>query len=133
MGARAAFIASLIGTPYARAGRHCWWLAGLVQAELFGRALPVGPEISPHRRERARLLSGHPERARWACFDLPEDGDLVLMARAPGRDIHCGVYLADRLGVIHTDEPHGVVVDTPLELEQIRRWRLSYYRPNQIA
>lgn len=60
---------------------------------------------------------------------MPSDGDIVLMGRAHGQDIHCGVYLADQRGVIHTDAPHGVVIDTVLELRQSRRWRLSFYRP----
>ena len=130
---RPAFIAGLIGTPYNRAGRHCWWLAGLVEAELFGRTLPIGPEVDPGIRARAALIADHPERHRWHRVDHPDDGDLALLARVPGRDIHCGVYLADRLGIIHTDEPHGVVIDTPLELEQVRRWRIAYHRPNPTA
>lgn len=126
MSDRAAFIAGLIGTPYDKMEHHCWWLVGLVERELAGISLPVAAYAGRH--ERARILAAHPERTRWRQVPRPADLDVVLMARAPGQDIHAGVYLADRRGVIHTDDPHGVVVDTMLELEQSRRWRVSIYR-----
>lgn len=124
---RATLIAELLGTPYDRQDRNCWWLVATVQRELYGRELPIAPYAD--RNERARILGSHPERARWIQVGQPADGAVVLMARVAGKDIHAGVFLADRRAVIHTDEPHGVVLDTPLELEQSRRWRLTFYQP----
>lgn len=121
-------IEQLLGQPYERTGRHCWWLACLVQREVYGRALPLGPETMPSPAGRARLFHGHPARAGWIEHPAPADGTLVLMGRAPGLHIHCGVYLADRGGVIHTDLGHGVVIETLVEL-RTRGWHPSFYRP----
>lgn len=121
-------VGDLLGQPYEAAGRHCWWLAGLVQREIFGRVLPGGPETLPGSATRARLFREHPARGEWREHREPADGDLVLMGRAPGRDIHCGVFLADRGGVIHTDHGHGVVIETLVEL-RARGWYPSFHRP----
>lgn len=128
---RDALLAGLIGQPYDKQTRNCWHVVSEVQRDLFGRELPTSPYADRH--ERARILASHPERARWEQVANPADGDLVLMARAPGQDIHAGVYLADRQAVIHADAPHGVVLDTVLELEQARRWWLSFYRPGETS
>ena len=133
MSDRPAIIAGLLGTPYDKVERHCWWLATLVERDVFGRDLPAGPGADPGRHERSRLLANHPARQEWQAHPAPNDGDLVLMGRVEGKDIHCGVYLADHRGIIHTDEPHGVVIDTVLDLQQVRRWRVSYYRPSISA
>lgn len=119
----------LVGQPYERTGRHCWWLVRLVQHEVFGRTLPGGPAMLPGSASvRARHFRCHPERLAWVEHPAPADGDLVLMGKAPGRDIHCGVWLADRGGVIHTDAGHGVVIETLVEL-RARGWHPSFHRP----
>jgi hypothetical protein len=119
----------ILGLPYEPAGRHCYWLVEFIQDVIFGRALPIGPEVAPSSlAARARILRDHPARADWPEQPHAADGDLVLMGRAPGREIHCGVYLADRGGVIHTDLGHGVVIESLAEL-RARGWRPSFHRP----
>lgn len=121
------YISGLLGTPYDKVERHCWWLVCLVQRDLFGRELGA-PSAYLERHERERVIAASPLRDHWRPVEKPADGDLVLMARAPGRDIHCGVYLADRAGgVIHTDMPHGVVLDGLAELRHVRRWRATMH------
>ncbi|MFD0938993.1 hypothetical protein [Methylobacterium trifolii] len=81
-------------------------------------------------RERARVLACHPARAAWRTISAPVDGALVLMGKVAGAETHCGTWLAEDGGLIlHTDEPHGVALDPPLELAQSRRWRLNYLIP----
>lgn len=70
----------------------------------------------------------------WRRVDAPANGAVVFMTRAghgPERSaIHSGVYLAlDGGGVLHTDNPHGVVFDTLPEM-RARNWAgLSFYIP----
>jgi hypothetical protein len=130
--ARVAYLAALRGLPYDRRERHCWWLASTLQRDLFGRALPLAtPDLVADPRARAAALATRPERARWHELGGPADGALVLMGRTAGRETHCGVYLAasDGGAVWHTDAPHGVVADWPLELARARHWRLTYLLP----
>lgn len=119
------------GRAYDRADLNCWQLASLTQWTLFGRVLPAAdPSLVDDVRERARVLATHPERARWREVESPTDGALVLMGKVVGREDHCGTWLANEGGLIlHTDEPHGVVLDPPLEIVQARRWRLTYLIP----
>ncbi|MFE1598179.1 glycoside hydrolase [Methylobacterium sp. ID0610] len=128
---RADFLRAVRGKPYDRDALNCWQLASLTQWTLFGRVLPVAdPALVADVRERVRVLATHPERANWREIAAPVDGALVLMGRGPGKEEHCGTWLADDGGLIlHTDEPHGVVLDPPLEIVQARRWRLTYLVP----
>ena len=128
-GIRAQVVAGLLGQPYDDVSRHCWWLAGVVQREVFGRDLPGWEGPLPSLPLRASVIREHPERRRWIEHPEPADGDLVLMGRAPEQEVHCGVYLGDR-GVIHCSDPHGVVIDTVTELRAAYGWRhLSFNRP----
>jgi hypothetical protein len=129
---RAAFLDRIIGTPYDKAEHHCWWLFALVQREVFGRQVPeVDAKAIGSARERARVFAGHDERSRWVEALRPSDGSGVMMSKNRLHDIHCGVYLLTPAGgrIIHTDAPHGVVLDTPVELAQSRGWRLGYFEP----
>lgn len=53
------------------------------------------------------------------------------MGRNSRDQTHCGVYLDLPQGgrIIHADEPHGVVLDDPVELRESRRWRLMFLVP----
>jgi hypothetical protein len=87
---RTAFLAPLIGEPWAWQSRNCWDFACHVQRELFGRELPrvvVPTDFS--KRWVLELIERHPERAAWR--EVPDgpsgllaaaDGALVLMAHS---------------------------------------------------
>jgi hypothetical protein len=126
---RAAFLDGLLGTPYDKAERHCWWLVSLVERELFGRSLPaVDNKVIGGARERARIFAGHNERTRWVDAPQPRDGSIAMMSKNRLHDVHCGVYLLTPAGgrILHTDAPHGVVFDSPAELTHARGWRVAY-------
>jgi hypothetical protein len=130
----AAFVETVIGRAYEPANLHCWELARACQAMVFGRALPpvlVAPE---RRRELVEMMGLRHVYAGWREVPGPEHGAVVFMTRN-GHDIalaacHAGVFLAlDGGGVLHTDDPHGVVFDTFPELAA-RNWSdLSFYLP----
>lgn len=131
---REAFLEKVLGTPYDRIERQCFWLASKAQRELFGRALPVpsAEELAAAPEERARLFRDHPARREWRLVPQPVDGAHVFMSRrlGPG-DVHCGIYLVLPQGgrVLHTNTPHGVVLDTLVELRQVRGWRPTFLVP----
>jgi hypothetical protein len=130
----AAFVAAYIGRAYEKTGLHCWELTRLCQAEVFGRALPIVLRVPESKRELVALMAGRDEARDWRQAEGPEHGAVVFMTRrghGPSRAaIHCGTYLAvDGGGVLHTDEEHGVVFDSLLELSA-RNWAsLSFYVP----
>jgi hypothetical protein len=120
------FINGLVGRPWS-ARWNCWTLATVVQRRLYGRDLPAG--YAPRDLERRRaLFAQSPERARWQDAGRPVDGALALMRRVAD-DEHCGVALdLSPMVVIHVDEPHGVVLDSPAEL-LLRNWRTRFLVP----
>ena len=126
---RATVISNLLGHPYDDAVHHCWWLASLVQRDVFGRDLPGWTGARPAPAARTRIFRGHPARSSWQAFPEPCDGDLVLMGKAGGLETHCGVYLGDFAGIIHSDKPHGVVIDTLPEIRVAGWAHLSFNRP----
>jgi len=129
---RAAYLSALIGRPYDRETANCWHLAQALQRDLFGRQLPdASPEMVENLGARARALASHRERSRWRATQVPEDGALALMGRVADRETHVGVVLVEygQPMIWHSDDPHGVVADYPTELEQARRWRITYLVP----
>lgn len=131
------YLANIINKPWTQEGRHCWRLVTEVQRDLFGRDLPSVLVVAPvgggdARRVKAELFGGHPERDNWLRVDHPEHGCLVLMRRSAAPEnfyIHAGVWLAfDAGGVLHTDNPHGVVFDSLLELS-MRGWVPTFMIP----
>ncbi len=130
----AAFVDLVIGRPYEPAGLHCWELVRQCQQMLFRRELPpvlVAPERT---RELVELMGLRHAYAGWREVDGPAHGAVVFMTRN-GHDIgkaacHAGVWLdLDGGAVLHTDDPHGVVFETPTELAA-RNWAdLSFFTP----
>ena len=105
---RSAFLAPLIGEPWAWQSRNCWDLACHVQRELFGRELPhLSVPDGFSRRWVLDDFARHEERGRWR--QVPDgpgglvqaaDGALVLMAylRFPA---HICVWLRPEQRIIH--------------------------------
>ena len=128
------FVEDVIGRAYEPAGLHCWELVRTCQAAVFGRGLPpvlVAPE---RKRELVGLMELRHSYPGWRQIEAPAHGAVVFMTRN-GHDIskaacHAGVWLdLDGGGVLHTDDPHGVVFETLPELAA-RNWAdLSFYEP----
>lgn len=130
---RAAFLNGFVNRPYAKDGLHCWAFVSEVQRELFGRALPLFPEM-PELRKVVKLFRDHDERKNWREIPTPVDGAIVMASRIAAvdrSDIHCGVFLVvDGPGLVwHCDEPQGVEAVSPVELTELRRWSLRYFIP----
>lgn len=133
---RAAYVNSLLGRPY-RAGAmgpgafDCYGLARHLQAELFGRDLPLFQlPAEAGRFAVASAIAVHPERGRWQPAARPADGAMVVMSRQDC-GFHLGVWLALDGGlVVHTVEQTGVVAESPFHLASpAARWRLHYFVP----
>lgn len=134
--ARAAHINALLGRPYrARAmgmdAFDCYGLARHLQAEFFGRDLPLFQlPADAGRFAIASAITVHPERQRWREIAQRVDGAMVVMARQDC-GFHLGVFLALDGGiVVHTIEQTGVVAESPFQLTSpAGRWRLQYFGP----
>lgn len=133
---RVAYIDALINAPWQRDGMHCWALVAQVQRDLFGRALPPVIEIAPvgiaGAIASARLFRDHPERLQWREAEC-SDGAVVLMASRAGnrRDYrHAGVAVqaGPQVRILHSDDPHGAVLDSLIEL-QARGWHPTFLLP----
>lgn len=133
-----AYVSDLINTPWERSRLHCWSTVCKVQRDVFGRALPVvfdaGGGGGEGRRYRREAFAGHAERGRWTEVGVPRHGAVALMRRsaAPAGDYeHAGVWLdLDGGGVLHSDYPHGVVFDSPIELAA-RGWVPAWFVPRE--
>jgi len=121
-----AYVSALIGQPWQADGLHCWALVRQVVGDLFGVDLPAVIEAPEGRRTKAGMFANHPARAGWVEAQPPLPWAVALMHRRGGaRDVieHAGVYLPfDGGGVLHVDNPHGVVFDTLFDLQRIRCW-----------
>lgn len=130
-----AFAAAYIGRPYEKTGLHCWELVRRCQAEIFSRELPAVLEHPGTARGVAKLMARRDTHPGWRRTDTPAHGAVVFMTRAghgPERAaVHSGVCLAiDGGGVLHTDDPHGVVFESISELKA-RNWAgLAFYIPD---
>lgn len=130
----APYLDDLIGKPWERRGVHCWALVQQVQRDLFGREVPLGPLAVPAREVRRELFSLNAETVGWREVPMPEHGAVARMYRnggAPEDLEHAGVYLAiDGGRVLHTDLPHGVVLDNMIELK-VRGWVPRWFVPKE--
>lgn len=110
----------------------CWALVRHVQQRHYGRELPIIAVDADDMAAVAATFSGHPERARWAHVETPQDGDCVLTRK--GRDIdHVGVWLdVDAGRVLHAIRGSGVVATS---LQALRRmgWQPEFYRFKEAA
>lgn len=126
------YVQSLVGQPWERHGLHCWSLVERVQWEVFGREVPLGPAGVPVRQKRRELFSADAKQFGWKEVPAPEHGAVVRMYRVGGNPAdleHAGVYLAIDGGLIlHTDAPHGVVLDSLVALK-VRGWCPRWFVP----
>jgi hypothetical protein len=120
------YLDGLLGRPWEADGLHCWALARQVVRDLFGVEVPPVLVSPKGRRARADLFNNHPARAGWAETANLGSWALALMHRRgapPALVEHCGVYLPIEGGcVLHTDSPHGVVLDSLFVLPRVRTW-----------
>jgi hypothetical protein len=127
----AEFIESVYGGKWSTTA-HCWDLVRRGQREVLGREVPE-VLISDKLEARAlvRMFEDHPERMRWIRVNIPENGAIVLMNKGGrhGRAIHAGIYFdLDGGGILHVDDPHGVVFEDALAI-QLRGWTCDFYIP----
>lgn len=131
----AIYISSLVGRAWERNGLHCWALTAQVQRDLFRRDLPAGLAEAPASKLRLarEFCDGLETTTGWQETPVPVHGAVVLMHRvggSPAALMHCGVYLDfDGGGVLHSDDPHGVVYDDIPSLTA-RGWQPRWFIPN---
>lgn len=105
----------------------CWNFIRKIQLDHFGIDVPV-VEYSDQREVSAHLLH-NPELDRWTLVDAPQEGDIVMMARAK-IPAHVGIWITanSRAGVLHCLEGMGVVFTASNMIRNSGWGSLKYYR-----
>ena len=120
--------AQYIGEPYVPQENDCWAFCRRVWHTHFGLDVPVVAVNGTNLRAITRAFSYHPERDLWQPVESPIEGDAVLMAhsRFPS---HVGIWVdADGGGVLHCQDPLGVIFSRRDALARAGWARLQFYR-----
>ena len=120
--------AQYIGEAYERGSNDCWAFCRRVWAEHFGMEVPVVSVDGSSLRAITRAFSHHPERMLWNAVEYPVEGDAVLLShsRFPS---HVGIWIdADGGGVLHCQDPMGVIFSSRAALQRGGWGRLQFYR-----
>lgn len=127
------FLRRMVGQPWDRHGLHCWRVVCEAQSEVFGRDLPFCDHHMVVRDKRLALMGMSAENYGWREVAGPVHGAVARMYRTGGipTDLeHAGVWFAIGPGfLLHSDEPHGVVLDTMQQLTTVRGWVPRWFVP----
>lgn len=127
------FVEGLLGRPWKLGAQgpeafDCWSLLRHVEAQAFGRDLPLVALPENTRPDRvAAALAGHPKRSLWRQVPRPSHGGGVEMTsvRTP---LHVGVWLELDGGlVLHCAAGVGVSLDSMLALRAMGWNGIKYY------
>ena len=117
-----------IGEPYEPQANDCWAFCRRVWHVHFGFDVPVVTVAGTNLRAITRAFSYHEERDQWQPVDVPAEGDAVLLAHSKYPS-HVGIWIdADGGGVLHCQDPMGVVFSSRAALQRAGWARLQFYR-----
>lgn len=123
----------LIGKPWQYGAQgpdafDCWGFTRYVQRVHYGVEMPL-VQVPEDWRMAREVLATHEERVRWEPVAVPQDGDVVLMARNR-IPLHIGVVVFANgvAGVLHCFDPAGVVFQPSQGLRAAGWGSLTYYR-----
>ncbi|MBB3020636.1 hypothetical protein FHR70_003722 [Microvirga lupini] len=126
---RLAYLNALGSLPWSQENT-CWHFVQRVRRDLFGvDDLPtIAPDLVSHPERRKAIFDSHSARSDWIEVKTPQDGDLAIMTKA--HDLHVGIWLlvGSRGLIWHSDIGHNLVSETIMEVTQLRRWKLTFYR-----
>lgn len=130
-----AYLSKLVGTPWDRKGLHCWRIVIKVQQDLFGRALPFAERNMVNRDTLRQYMGRDCTEYGWVETSTPVHGAVARMYRQGGdpKDLeHAGVFLtlSGPPVILHSDNPHGVVLDSLFQLTTQRGWVPRWFIPN---
>lgn len=128
----ATFLDLVLGREYEPKGLHCWELVRQYQQVVMKRDLPIILVAPERRAELVGMMELRKTYADWVEVPEPVHGAVVFMTKN-GHEVsraacHAGVWLdLDNGGILHTDEGHGVVFETMLQIK-LRNWGdFSFY------
>jgi cell wall-associated NlpC family hydrolase len=140
---RVAFVTGLIGKPWVANAKgpdayDCYHLVQHTQRHLFNREmLDIHVPNDPTWKYIAKAIEAHPERANWepitltpTTYSKAPDGSIVVLG-ANRYGMHLGVWFQPENGVLHTDNPDGVVFHDLLTLRALGWQRLIFFRPKE--
>ncbi len=116
----------VIGLPYDPVKLNCWTIVSRCQKQVFDRDLPPVIIRPDNMKELVGLMELRKTYQGWQEVPEPQHGAVVFMTKN-GHDVsnaacHVGVWLDfEGGGVLHSDEPHGVVFESVTALKT-RNW-----------
>lgn len=129
------FVELVLGREYEPQGLHCWELVRQFQQSVMKRDLPAVLVAPERRMELIGMMELRKTYTGWVEVQEPVHGAVVFMTKN-GHEVsraacHAGVWLdLDNGGILHTDEGHGVVFESMLQIK-LRNWGdFSFYTPS---
>lgn len=123
----------LIGKPWAFGATgpevfDCLGFTIFVQRTQYGIEM-LEPGYTENLLQNTHLLAQGEERARWAEVEVPEDGDVILMARRKF-PTHIGTWIRanGKMGALHCLEGIGVVFQDQGQLRLSGWGSFHFYR-----
>lgn len=127
-----AFLEMVIGEPYNRDGLNCWEAVRRYYQVVHNVELPP-VLIAPSRmKELIGMMELRKTYAGWVEVPQPQHAAIVFMTKN-GHEVsnaacHAGIWLDfDGGGILHTDDPHGVVFETLGQIKLHNWGDFSYY------
>jgi cell wall-associated NlpC family hydrolase len=105
----------------------CWNFVRKIQRDHFGVEVPI--IVIEDQRQASHEMQANSELDNWQSVDVPQEGDIVMMARAK-IPAHIGVCVRanNQIGVLHCIQKSGVVF-TAMSMLSSNGWgSLKYYR-----
>lgn len=126
---RLAYLNALGEQPWSREN-NCWHVVRQIRRDLFGcDGIPaIDAELIEHPEWRQKAFLAGYAQSGWHPVGEPQDGDVAVMTKP--HDLHVGIWLViGTRGLIwHSDIGHNLVSETIMEVTQLRRWKLAFYR-----
>jgi hypothetical protein len=128
------FVSERLDTRYDMATANCWHLATNALATLYGTAMPAfRKRDAATKKARVKAANGFAVWDGWEEIKGAADGALVLMSKDGCEpDLHAGVFivLPFQSGILHTNDPHGVVFETIGDVTHSRGFNIiRFFRP----
>ena len=119
------WVADYIGQPWVPGENDCWSFFRKIQANHFGRTVPIINVDALNRLSCVREFQSHTEYSMWYGIENPQDGDAVLLAKGK-HPSHIGIWIND--GVLHSVENFGVIWQSKPQLKLDGWQHLTFFR-----
>jgi cell wall-associated NlpC family hydrolase len=128
------WIINYLGKPWESGAQgpdafDCWSLVRTVQADIYGRTLPIVEVDGLNNDAIANAFSTSNEYANWLLVDTPQEGDCVITKSAPNRPDHVGIWVnVDGGRILQCVYGSGVVAITISATKKLIGQHIEFWR-----